>query len=127
MIIIANYVHRPNFLVKIIGIGTEVLMMLMSQKENLGNIKKWRQDVWKRDNFTCQCCGKTINDIVLNAHHIRNFSDCEELRYDVDNGITLCEECHSMFSPNGFHHIYGVKNNTREQLEEYIEQRKQHL
>lgn len=89
--------------------------------------KKWRQDVWKRDNFTCQCCGKTINDIVLNAHHIRNFSDCEELRYDVDNGITLCEECHSMFSPNGFHHIYGVKNNTREQLEEYIEQRKQHL
>ena len=82
--------------------------------------KEWRQSVYQRDNFTCQCCGRNSNEVSLNAHHILNFSDYEDLRYDVDNGITLCEECHSINYPNSFHSIYGVSNNTKEQLDEYI-------
>lgn len=82
--------------------------------------RKWRKDIYERDNFTCQCCGKTINDSKLNAHHILNFSEYEELRYENSNGITLCDECHSPNVKGSFHSIYGTHNNTKNQLEEYI-------
>ena len=59
--------------------------------------KKWRLSVYKRDNFTCQwpnCkCKKK-----LNAHHIKRWADCPGLRYDVNNGITLCKDHHKMIN-----------------------------
>ena len=70
----------------------------------------WRKLVYSKDYYTCQCCGNIHNG--LNAHHIKNFSSNEELRYDLNNGITLCSECHPTASPVGFHNIYGTRNNT---------------
>ena len=55
---------------------------------------KWRISVLNRDNYTCLNCGKHGDDAVLNVHHIKRYADNEELRTDVDNGITLCYECH---------------------------------
>lgn len=81
--------------------------------------KEWIRKVFERDNYTCQCCGKRGGN--LNAHHLYNFSEYETLRYDVDNGITLCERCHLLGYPNSFHSIYGERNNTPEQMEEYIQ------
>lgn len=81
--------------------------------------KQWRKSVFKRDKYTCQCCGDNTGG-NLNAHHIENFSNNEELRYDVDNGITLCKNCHSLNIEGSFHSVYGAYNNTRKQLEEYI-------
>lgn len=53
---------------------------------------KWRNDVLERDDYTCQLCG-CCNDI-LNVHHIEKYSTNEHLRTDINNGITLCYNCH---------------------------------
>ena len=87
--------------------------------------KKWRESIFKKDDFTCQCCLKRGCD--LNAHHILNFSDYEDLRYDINNGITLCENCHNVVIDGSFHNKYGTINNTPEQLEEYINNRRKEL
>ncbi|MGX8833996.1 HNH endonuclease [Amedibacillus sp. YH-ame6] len=54
--------------------------------------KKWRKNVFERDNYICQDCNKKGG--TLNAHHLKKFKDYPKLRYDVNNGITLCEKCH---------------------------------
>jgi len=51
----------------------------------------------------------------LRAHHINNFAEFSELRFAIDNGITLSEKAHIEF-----HKKYGFKNNTKEQLYEFI-------
>lgn len=54
--------------------------------------KQWRSDVFSRDNFTCQICGKRGGK--LNAHHILRYSRDVIHRTAIENGITLCEQCH---------------------------------
>lgn len=54
--------------------------------------KKWREAVFKRDNWTCQGCGKIGG--TLNAHHIQPFSSSLGLRLVLGNGQTLCTKCH---------------------------------
>ncbi len=60
--------------------------------------KKWRLSVFERDDFVCQKCGYFngcgVSRKDLNAHHIVRWIDSIELRYEVDNGMTLCAECH---------------------------------
>ena len=59
--------------------------------------KVWRDEVFKRDNYTCQhCkqkCGNGVN-VILHAHHIKSFTQFKDLRFEVVNGITLCKQCH---------------------------------
>lgn len=58
---------------------------------------KWRTNVYKRDNHTCQQCGTKGGcgkRVVLNADHIKKFSDYPELRFELSNGRTLCIDCH---------------------------------
>lgn len=59
----------------------------------------WRREVFIRDYWTCQMCGKK-KGIKIRAHHIRPFKDYPELRFEIDNGITLCKTCHQN---NGLH------------------------
>lgn len=54
--------------------------------------KQWRKSVFIKDKYTCQHCGKTGRN--LNAHHIKPFSLYPDMRFDVNNGTTLCRECH---------------------------------
>ena len=52
----------------------------------------WRKDIFKRDDYTCQICGE--RGCELNADHIKPFAYYPELRYDLNNGRTLCVLCH---------------------------------
>ena len=55
--------------------------------------KAWRTAVFERDNYTCQHCGDNRGG-NLHAHHLKSFADFESLRYVVENGLTLCKDCH---------------------------------
>lgn len=74
---------------------------------------QWERAVKERDNYTCQCCGKRGGN--LNSHHLNGYHWDKDHRHNVDNGITLCVNCHKEF-----HSIYGNKNNTKEQYKEFV-------
>jgi 5-methylcytosine-specific restriction endonuclease McrA len=68
--------------------------------------KNWRSMVYERDNYSCQDLHCRQRKVRLNAHHIFSFSEWEELRLDIDNGITLCKDCHKWFKGRGtYDHI----------------------
>jgi hypothetical protein len=55
--------------------------------------KFWRKSVFERDNYKCKvnnqdCCS------YVEAHHILPWRDYPELRYNINNGITLCRAHH---------------------------------
>ncbi len=59
--------------------------------------RKWREAVFKRDNWICQKCGirnEKGKNVYLNAHHIKSWIEYHELRCKINNGITLCQKCH---------------------------------
>lgn len=74
--------------------------------------RQWRLNIFKRDNFVCQRCGKHNGlgqTVYLEAHHKKEFSKimrdnniktfnsaikCGEL-WSINNGVTLCKQCHS--------------------------------
>jgi len=64
-------------------------------------MKLWKKAVFERDNYICVFCSKPggwskelKRKIILNADHIKPFALFPEFRLSVDNGRTLCEECH---------------------------------
>lgn len=74
---------------------------------------RFRKDVMKRDCYTCQITGKRGGNLVV--HHLNSYNWDKENRTNPDNGITLCEEIHRLF-----HSIYGYKNCTEEQFNDFL-------
>jgi hypothetical protein len=74
----------------------------------------WKFDVKKRDNFTCQCCGDRRGGNLV-SHHLDGWNVAKEKRLDVNNGVTLCEDCHK-----DFHGKYSYGGNTKIQYDEWL-------
>lgn len=73
--------------------------------------RQWRSDIFTRDDWTCRECNKRAKRgeiLIIHAHHIKEFYKileeynirtleealiCEEL-WDINNGLTLCTDCH---------------------------------
>lgn len=55
--------------------------------------KKWRDAVYARDGYLCVIGGKDHGN-ELQADHIKPFSLFPELRFVIENGRTLCVDCH---------------------------------
>lgn len=77
----------------------------------------WRTAVYTRDNFTCICCGDSTSGNLV-AHHLYSYHANEELRTELNNGVTLCRGCHKEF-----HSMYGYKYNTTVQFIAYLKNR----
>lgn len=74
---------------------------------------EWRKYIRERDNYTCCKCSKRGGHNVV--HHINSYDIHENQRYDINNGIVMCKDCHKEF-----HGKYGYGKNTKEQFEEYL-------
>ena len=55
--------------------------------------KEWRIKIFERDNYTCRLCNS--RNVHIHAHHILNFANYKNNRFNVNNGITLCIKCHN--------------------------------
>lgn len=56
--------------------------------------KDWARAVYKRDNWSCLLCPKKCQAGDIVAHHCMFFADHPEMRFVVQNGVTLCRSCH---------------------------------
>lgn len=74
--------------------------------------KAWMRKVKKRDNNLCQIC----NNKGVHTHHLYSYNKYVELRFEVSNGITLCNNCHECF-----HKEFGYGNNSLKQFIEWME------
>lgn len=69
----------------------------------------WRKEVWLRDSFKCKIANPDCKGRI-EAHHILSWRDYPELRYELKNGITLCQ----------FHH--PKKRDEEEKLSPYFQE-----
>ncbi len=86
--------------------------------------KKWRRDIFERDNFTCLECGDRSvkgNPVYLEAHHtpkrfveilnefkietLEQALNCKEL-WNINKGKTYCKKCHDE-TKRSIVNIYG--------------------
>lgn len=94
--------------------------------------KKIRFEVFKRDNFTCQYCGRSAPDVVLEVDHINPVKNGGT--NDILNLITSCHDCNNgkRATPLSDHQAISkqvdemkILNERREQLDMLLKWRKE--
>lgn len=79
----------------------------------LSEYARWRMSVYQRDNFTCQMCGrcgsgdlvvhhKIFLSKIIKEYKIKSPDEARNcyLLWDLNNGVTLCNRCHSLIHFN---------------------------
>lgn len=89
-----------------------------------GEYVRYRNAVIEKDNGKCVVCGSTQD---IEVHHIYSFAIYIADRFDANCGICLCSNHHKNGVPGSFHTMYGMWNTTPEQLEEYVNIKRQEL
>lgn len=87
---------------------------IAKELRTISKYKEWRKSVFERDDYTCQDCsqiGGTLNvdhinpmSLILRKNNITNYNQaikCNEL-WDINNGRTLCVDCHKKTDTFGF-------------------------
>lgn len=77
----------------------------------------WRAAVFERDGYSCQVCGDDRGG-NLNAHHLEPYRDVKKKRWDVSNGVCVCDTCH-----RAFHQAHGYRGFTAAQFWHFRGQR----
>lgn len=92
----------------------------MSKRKGIS--KKLRFEVFKRDSFTCQYCGRKAPDVLLVADHIEPVS--EGGTADLLNLVTACRDCNAGKSNRRLSDSTAL-DKRRQQLEELQERKEQ--
>lgn len=85
----------------------------IKNKNLRGRMKYLSKKCFERDNYTCQICNKRG---TLNAHHLNSFIKYENERFNLDNLITLCIDCHI-----DYHKNYKIDNVNKQSFLEYTQ------
>jgi transposase len=122
--------HKDKIRLKLLGLrvghnhpmwrgGTSIMRNRLRQSYVY---KNWRNVIYERDNYTCQLCFSSKK--YLNCHHIETFSSIVDryklesyddylnclLLWDIDNGITLCKNCHESIKNKEIEYEQKFKN-----------------
>lgn len=84
----------------------------------------WAELVKERDEYKCVICGSTDR---IQAHHIKPTFLYPEYKKDLDNGATLCYECHkkthgTSFSGGGIKAVNGIDPDPENRIKEHNKQ-----
>lgn len=102
----------------------------MGERKSIPN--KVRFEIFKRDNFTCQYCGKSAPEVVLNVDHIEPVS--KGGTNDLYNLITSCFECNNGKRDKRLidksvlekqHNELSILNERKKQIEQLMEWKKE--
>ncbi len=78
----------------IIGVGRAVGARRVSVQSSFSpeDLKSFKQKIFERDNYTCQCCG-----FQSQKYHEILHKDMNAGNYEEDNLLTTCSFCHQVF------------------------------
>lgn len=65
----------------------------MNSSEYVWALRSWGNTIKKLDKYMCKLCDSKEN---LHAHHIQPKAKFPEISLELDNGITLCKDCHKI-------------------------------
>ncbi len=100
------------------------MVRIKSKKtENRELDEMWKKKVKERDKYTCQICHKKLTSKTSRAHHILPKLIGRGLRWDIWNGLTLCDYHHrrGVYSPHqNAIWFYGWLNENKPAVTKYV-------